>query len=162
VHTGYAGCSMKADAQTEAAVMAVLDEFNNAVVTRNLNKVLDLFTSDPDVFLLGSEAGERATGPQELESFFRRVFSREVAFSWAWKEWNFSASAKCSVAWVALDATVHMSGESEQGVTVKSAPYRITAVLERRSGQGGRGGKGGKGGRGARWLLAQYHGSEPA
>jgi hypothetical protein len=56
------------------------------------------------------------------------------------------------MAWVALDTTVHMS--SERGV--KSAPYRITAVLERR------GGRGGRGGRGARWLLAQYHGSEPA
>lgn len=124
--------------------MSVLGEFNNAVATRNLNKVLDLFTFDPDVFLPGSEAGERATGRDELESFFRRIFSRDVAFSWTWKVWI--VSAKGPVAWVALDATVHMSGE--QGV--KSAPYRITAVLERR------------GGRGARWLLAQYHGSEPA
>ena len=127
--------------------MAVLDEFNNAVTTRNLDKVLDLFKPDPDVFLLGSEAGESATGREELESFFRRVFSRDVAFSWTWKEWI--VSAKGQVAWVALDTTVHMS--SERGV--KSAPYRITAVLEHR---------GGRGRRGARWLLAQYHGSEPA
>lgn len=47
------------------------------------------------------------------------------------------------VAWVTLETTVNISGE--QGL--KSAPYRITAVLERRGG---------------RWLLAQYHGSEPA
>jgi hypothetical protein len=82
---------MKADAQTEAAVMAVPDEFNNAVATRNLNKVLDLFTFDPDVFLLGSEAVESATGREELESFFRRVFSRDVAFSWTRNEWIVSA-----------------------------------------------------------------------
>jgi len=132
---------MKADARTEAAVMAVLAEFNDAVATGNLNKALELFTSDPDVFLLASEEGEKATGREELESFFKRVFSRDVAYSWTWKEWI--VSAKGSVAWVALDARVHMS--SEQGV--KSAPYRITAVLERR---------------GEKWLLAQYHGSEPA
>jgi uncharacterized protein (TIGR02246 family) len=132
---------MKADLQTEAAVMAVLDDFNDAVATRNFNKVLGLFTSDQDVFLLASEAGERAIGREELESFFRRAFSRSAAYSWTWREWIVSASGP--VAWVALDATVHMS--DEQGV--RSAPYRITVVLERRGGK---------------WLLVQYHGSEPA
>ena len=132
---------MKADAQTEAAVLAVLDAFNTAVATGARDAVLDLFTPDPDVFLLASEAGERAIGRAELERFFSRAFARPVAFSWTWDAGIVSAAGP--VAWVALDATVHMT--SERGT--QRAPYRITAVLERR---------------GDRWLLAQYHGSEPA
>jgi ketosteroid isomerase-like protein len=132
---------VKATQDVEATVIAVLNEFNDAISARDLERVLALFAPDEDTFLMGSEAGEMATGPGELQELFRRIFARSGSFSWTWNSKLVSTAG--STAWVALDSVVHYSEASR----VRNLPYRITAVLEQR---------------GDKWLLAQFHGSEPA
>ena len=49
---------MKADAQTEAAVMAVLEQFKQAYAQRDLERLLALFAQEPDVVVIGTGADE--------------------------------------------------------------------------------------------------------
>ncbi len=131
---------MHADDAMEQQVLGVLGAFNDQLAARDLDGALGLFGSDPDVTLVGSEAGEIAVGPGELRAFFQRIFARAGTFRFEWRTCH--VSAESDVAWFFADAVAHYSGP--EGVA--SAPYRMTGVLTRR---------------GDRWLFAQYHGSEP-
>jgi ketosteroid isomerase-like protein len=131
---------MHADDAIEQQVLGVLGAFNDQLAVRDLDGVLGLFVSDPDVTLVGSEAGEIAVGPGELRAFFQRILARAGTFRFEWRTCRVSAEG--DAAWFFADAIAHYSGP--EGVA--SAPYRTTGVLTRR---------------GDRWLFAQYHGSEP-
>jgi ketosteroid isomerase-like protein len=69
--------------EVKSRVLEVLERFDELVSTKNLQALVE-FAPGEDVLLVGSEAGEVASGRQELEAFFRRVFARETSFSWEW------------------------------------------------------------------------------
>lgn len=127
------------DADTRSAVRAVLERFFHLVSTRDM-RVLAEFAPGDDVLLVGSDAGEIATGPQEIEAFFTRIFARPPTFSW--KSRRIHVSQAGDIAWFFADG--EMTVESAQGP--EKAPYRISGVLERIGDQ---------------WLWRQYHGSNP-
>jgi ketosteroid isomerase-like protein len=131
---------MKADAATEKAVMVILQNFNDALAGKQVEQLLSLFAPDADVFLLGSEEGEKAIGHRELEDFFRRIFSRFTAFYFEWK-WHL-VSMESSVAWVFTEGLVHAKTVDQ----TLEAPYRSTMVLVKR---------------GDKWLIMHAHGSRP-
>src|SRR5260370_15888085 len=57
---------MKADAQTEAALMATLEQFKQAYEQRDMEHLLALFAPDPDVILIGTGADEKCVGLAEI------------------------------------------------------------------------------------------------
>ena len=132
---------MKADPQTTAAVLAVLDELNEAYKQRNLERLLALFAPDSDMVFYGTGADEKRVGLTEMKTQAERDWSQSDSFFFDWG-WS-SVSAAGSVAWVAVDAIAHakMAGQEID------LPLRVTAVLEHR---------------GAQWLFVQLHGSLPA
>jgi ketosteroid isomerase-like protein len=123
----------------KSQVCEILERFNELVSTRDLD-VLAEFAPGGEVLLVGSETGEVASGRQELEAFFRRVFARENTFSWEWD--RLEVSHQGEVAWFFAEGQVVLSKPNEQ----RKSPYRISGVLQSRGG---------------RWLWRQYHGSEP-
>jgi hypothetical protein len=131
---------MKVDNETTSEILGILERFKEANVKRELSAMLKLFAKQSDVYLMGSEAGETATGPIELRAFFERLFSRPVIYDFEWK--SHSISKRDNVAWVRIDALVHVRGEVEE-----TKPYRITAVFEKSE---------------LGWVIMQYHGSEPS
>jgi ketosteroid isomerase-like protein len=130
---------MESDAEVRSQVRQALERFNELVSTQNPQVLADFAPGD-DLLLIGSEAGEVATGRQELEAFFARIFAREVIFSWEWERIDVSYAG--DLAWVFADGRAVLTSAHEQ----RKTPYRITGVLERH---------------GRRWLWRQYHGSEP-
>jgi ketosteroid isomerase-like protein len=130
---------MQSDAEVRSQVCEVLERFNDLVSTQNL-QVLAEFAPGDEVLLVGSDAGEVATGRQELEAFFARIFARDTTFSWEWDRIDVSHAG--DLAWFFAEGRVVLSTAKEQ----RRAPYRLTGVLERH---------------GERWLWRQYHGSEP-
>jgi ketosteroid isomerase-like protein len=132
---------MKADAQTTAAVLAMLDEFNEAYKQRDLQRLLALFAPDPDLVFIGTGADEKRVGLAELRTQVERDWSQSESLYWEWG-WS-SISAAGSVAWVALDAVGHARVAGQE----IHLPLRITAVLEQR---------------GAQWFMVQAHASLPA
>lgn len=132
---------MRADTETETLVRGTFDALSEMCAQRDLEGILALFSSDADVSLVGSEAGETARGPSELRSFFEQLFRRPGTFSFDWR--SREISARGDVAWFFADATaIYTEGEN-----VTTVPYRMTGILERENN---------------RWLIAHYHGSEPA
>jgi ketosteroid isomerase-like protein len=131
---------MQADAAVDSQVRAVLKRFNDLVFNRDL-QVLAEFAPGGEVLLIGSEAGEIASDRQELETFFKRVFSRQAAFSWEWERIEISHAG--DLAWFFAEGQVILTSAGER----RRAPYRVSGILQRH---------------GQRWLWRQYHGSEPA
>jgi ketosteroid isomerase-like protein len=74
---------MQSDADVQSQVRQVLERFNHFVSTKNM-QVLAEFAPGDAVLLIGSEAGEVASGRAELQAFFARIFAREATFSWEW------------------------------------------------------------------------------
>ncbi len=129
---------MKADAKTEAAVLAVLDKLAERYSKRDLDGVMALFAPDPDLVLVGTGADETRIGFDEARSQIERDFSQTDAVSM--KLDPRSVSAAGSVAWVVADVT----NRAEVGSQYVSIPMRVTTVLEQREG---------------RWLIVQIHAS---
>ena len=129
---------MQADAQTREEILLALGELRAAVSERRLEGALALFAPDADTVMIGSSPGEIARGPLEMRAFLEQVFDAEETIGWEWDD--VSVSACGDVAWLWLHGALMFDGRSDR-------PYRITGVLERRSG---------------RWLWTLFHGSEPS
>lgn len=133
---------MKADPQTEAAVLDVLDRFADYYYQRDFENLWRLFARDPDIVIIGTGADEKAIGPQETGPGYRRDFSQISSIS-AVRKWVGPVSAAGDVAWVASEWLVDWSiGESDSHGLV-----RRTFVLERRGGE---------------WLIVHSHASFPS
>lgn len=132
---------MKADQQTEAAAIAVLNGFSDAYVRRDLNELMSLFAPDADVVLFGTGPDERRVGLSEIQGQAERDWAQSDSSSFHWK-WH-AVSAAGSVAWLAAEGSI----EVKAGGHDVNLPIRLTCVVEKR---------------GDRWLLVQSHASVPA
>ena len=132
---------MRADAATERAVIAVLEDLGEALADGDVARFLGQFATDPDMVWLGSWEGERGVGLAGLERLLQRLLSAPVDYSFEWE--RRSVSAEGSVAWVIAEGSVHARGPDQD----LSSPYRLTLVLVNRAGK---------------WLILHSHGSEPA
>ena len=132
---------MKADAQTEAAVKAVLDSFAENYAKRDLEGVMALFAPDSDVVMYGTGADEKRVGPAEIRAQVERDWSQSEATSitYGWV----SVSSAGSAAWLAPD----ISFKAKVGGEELTLEGRLTNVLENRGGK---------------WLMVQGHFSLPA
>jgi len=129
---------VQADAQTREEILLALGEFRAAVSQRRIEGVLALLAPDADTTLIGASTGEIARGPIELRRFLEQLFDGPQAVGWEWDD--VSVSARGDVAWLWLEGALVLDGRSDRA-------YRISGVLERRSG---------------RWLWSLFHGSEPS
>ena len=132
---------MKADAKTEAAVMAVMNKFIEAFEKRDLDSGLALFAPDPDVVFIGTGGDEKCIGLAEIKAELKRAFtqSEQASIQLGWH----SVSAAGSVAWMAADAVIRAKVSGQE----ISFPVRFTTVMEQR---------------GDKWLVVQSHDSLPA
>lgn len=127
---------MKADAKTESAVMATVNNSFEAYAKRDVEGVLATLVPEPDVITIGTGADEKCIGLRETRQQLERDFAQSEAGSWEWG-WH-SVSAAGPVAWVAADVTIHARVEGKE----LSFPLRFSAVLVQH---------------GDRWLFTQQH-----
>jgi class 3 adenylate cyclase len=132
---------VKADAKTEAGVIAALDRLCETYGRRDLEGLLDLFVADPDTVLIGTGADERHMGLAGCRELVERdwVQSDEASLEYDW----ISVSAAGPVAWLSADAAFRGVIDGQEVVL----PGRLTCVL-RQQADG--------------WKFAQYHISLPA
>jgi ketosteroid isomerase-like protein len=128
---------VQADAATREEVLLALGEFRAAVTDRRLEGVLSMFAPDADATLIGSSLGEIARGPIGMRAFLETLFAQPQTVGWEWDDVSISCAG--DVAWLWLEGALVIDGRSNRA-------YRISGVLERRSG---------------RWLWTLFHGSEP-
>ena len=132
---------MRADAKTEAEVMAVVNQVKEAFNKRDLNSIPLLFAPDPDVIFYGTGADEKGIGLDGVKADWERAFAQSDASSMELL-WS-SVSAAGSAAWGAFDGFARVSVKRQE----ISFPIRFTMVLERRDGQ---------------WFIVQSHASTPS
>jgi hypothetical protein len=125
----------------EFAVRELLTELDESVRSRDLARTLDLFAPETEVLLLGSEAGESATGWDELVGFLTHLYSRPIRFGWAWD--RVEARARGEAVWFMAEGDVVEATDAGD----RRTPYRFTGVAIRVDD--------------LRLKLALIHGSEP-
>jgi uncharacterized protein (TIGR02246 family) len=130
---------MKADAQTEAAMVGMLDSFCSAFQARDAEAVMRLFAPDPDVVVVTSEE-PLLRGPDELEDFLRAYVQGSTTYSWTWD--HVEVSTADTVAWLLAEGTETAATQAGE----QKHPYRMAMVCEKRD---------------EHWLLLQVHGSSP-
>ena len=129
---------MHALAEAKWGVLTAVDALFDHIANGRHRETVGCFTDDPDVMLIGSEAGERAIGPEALSAFFAALYAEPYRVLFTLPERRVSAMG--NVAWVTGEGTYRLSTGGEE------RPYRLTAVLERRR---------------DRWLWQLFSGSEP-
>jgi uncharacterized protein (TIGR02246 family) len=132
---------MKANAKTEAAVLAVVDKFLQTYQKRDIEGLMSLFVPDKDQVMFGTGADEKRIGLDQIRYQAGRDFSQTdaLAFNLTWHQ----ISAAGSVAWLAAEGL----GQGESNGQKFEFPVRLTSVLEQRGDQ---------------WLLIQSHISLPS
>jgi ketosteroid isomerase-like protein len=132
---------MKANAQTEAEINAVLGELAEGYRVREMRRALACFAPDDDVVMYGTGVDEKRVGRREIqlqvERDWEQTESTELTYEWV------SVSGVDRVAWAAADATFRIRAGGE----AMALPARITLVLEKRGGT---------------WFIVQGHFSLPA
>lgn len=131
---------MRADARTEAEVMATLDKFIRAYQQKDLPGIMRLFAPDPDVVFYGNGEDEKSVGIEGIGEQAEHDWSQSAALLLELK-WS-SVSAAGPVAWLAADIEIHAGVGGMEMIL----PARLTAVLEHR---------------GEEWLFVQWHTSIP-
>ena len=131
---------MKANATTEAAVLEVMNKFNEFYVGRDIDRLMALFPPDDDQIMFGTGLDEKRIGRDQIRFQAERDWAQTeaLAFNFNWHQ----VSAAGSVAWVSAEGM----GQGQVGGQAIEFPFRMTAVLEHR---------------GDEWLLVQSHVSLP-
>jgi uncharacterized protein (TIGR02246 family) len=128
-----------ADAQSEAALLEILERFCSRFAARDADGVMQLFARDAYVVMVTSEEA-LLRGPDEVRAFLRRYVQGTTTYSWMWDRRDVSAAG--AVGWLLAEGAETVVAEDRE----EKHPYRMSMVCERRDG---------------RWLLLQVHGSSP-
>ncbi|MBA3401267.1 MAG: nuclear transport factor 2 family protein [Actinobacteria bacterium] len=130
---------MRADAQTEAALLEILEMFCSGFAAGDAKGVMQLFVPDADVVMVTSEEA-LLRGPDEVGAFLRRYVQGTTRYSWTWDCCDVSAAG--AVGWLLAEGTELAAAEGRE----EKHPYRMSVVCEKRK---------------SRWFLVQIHGSSP-
>jgi hypothetical protein len=127
-----------ATAEVKWQVLSAFSTLIDHIANGRVNETMAAFSDDADIAMVGSEAGERATGPEEVRAQFVSIYARPYRVLFDLQPGKVSAHG--NVAWLTAEGTYHLSTGDER------KPYRVTAVFERRRGK---------------WLWQLFSGAEP-
>jgi len=123
----------------EQAVLAKLDRLNALLFARDPGIIEELWC-DLGFVLYGSEEGETAETPAELQALFKSLFGRPYRLAWRWDRRRVTCQE--NVAWIVAEGRIEMIHPDR----VEHLPYRMTGVLQKIGGQ---------------WRWRLFSGSEP-
>ena len=125
----------------EAEVRRALGQFNDAAAAGDVKGCLALFEDRADILLVGSDKGEVFKGPAAMERWLTALL-RNNRFSWEMDRVDISHHG--DTAWAFVEG--RMVVKDPAGKLRFKAPYRFSAVLERR---------------GDGWAWRVFHGYAP-
>ncbi|MGI5247409.1 YybH family protein [Dactylosporangium sp. CA-139066] len=122
--------------------LEMVDRLGRAFLARDVEAALACFVPDDDITYVGSEAGESATGREEVRALLAGLFARDEAYTW--QATSATVHSLPGAAFVIAEAD---GAEHAPGGAVEPFPYRVTGLLSRRSS--------------GAWLWRAVQGSEP-
>lgn len=132
---------MEANAETKKEITKMLDKYANCYLNKDLDGLMSLFVSDPDLVAIGTGVDEWVNGSEELKTGFKRDLSQADDIRLVFDNITISSAGKA--AWVSGTMTMRALVDGEEVVL----PGRLTMVLEEKN-------------RG--WLFTHLHYSVPA
>ena len=100
-----------AGAQTETALLEILESFCSGFAARDAEGVLRPFAPDADVVMVTSEES-LLRGPDEIRAFLQRYVRGRATYSWMWDRRDVSASG--SVGWLLAEGTETAAAEGRE------------------------------------------------
>ena len=132
---------MKADIETENAVKNLLDRYTKAYAAKDLDKMMSLFSDDPDFVFIGTGEDEWVQGYEDLKKGFKRDFRQadeiDVGFE------NLLISSSQNVVWASMRMMMNAVVSGEEVIMVG----RLSIVAEKRDNE---------------WFIVHLHFSLPA
>lgn len=112
-------------------VKAVVERYNKALNAQDLKAVMDTFSSDPNIVLMGTGPGESYVGEEAIGGAYNQFFSAFDANSLNFNtEWIVTAS-RGNFAWFAATTTVESTLKNEK----KGRAFNISGTLEKEDGE---------------------------
>lgn len=143
--TGCQGPSPIPSASPETVQRDIREElarFSELSGASDLQGVLARFDDDPDILLVGSDAGEVFKGRAAMEAWLGKLYGSS-GFSWRMDRIEIGGHADTAWAFVEGHAVVT---KKETGAIRFTAPYRFSAVFVKRA---------------QAWKWRLFHGSAP-
>lgn len=127
--------------EAEAEIKVFLEKMFEVYEIKDLDKVMDMYTPDPDLIVYGTGKDEKCIGLDEIKDQLKRDFaqSESLRFSSKWVK----VSSEGNIAWFASDVMI----KAKVGGQKFTLPARITGVLKKHKGN---------------WRIVQEHYSLPA
>ena len=119
----------------------MLDKYAECYLNKDLDGLMSLFVSDPDLVAIGSGVDEWVKGPDQLKTGFMRDFFQANNIRMFFDKLTISAAG--NVAWVSGDMTMEAVIDREDVIL----EGRVSLVLEEKD---------------KKWLFTHLHYSVPA
>jgi ketosteroid isomerase-like protein len=124
----------------EPFIHAHLAEFARLIAARDM-AIVDALANPNGFLMLGSEAGERASGRAQIQALFQALFAKPYALAFDWPAPEVTVAG--DIAWVTAEGMMNVVHPDR----TLPMPYRMVGIFER-------------GPEGWAWRL--FSGSEPA
>jgi uncharacterized protein (TIGR02246 family) len=124
-------------------VQAVIDNYLRAQETKDMQLFSEVFAHDEDMVIIGTDTAEYLTGWQQVQMTFSQIFDSMDQIDIQVSDQSIKISQSGDVAWY---SDIEDFSFVSQGQTSNFNGWRVTGVLEKRSGN---------------WLIVQVHTSVP-
>ena len=114
---------MEVNEEVNKEILNILDKYAECYLNKNIDGLMSIFVSDPDLVAIGTGADEWVKGPDQLKAGFKRDFSQADNIRLFFE--NLTISALDKVAWVSGATNMQATINREEIIV----PGRVTLVL---------------------------------
>jgi ketosteroid isomerase-like protein len=119
------------DTKVNAEVKALVEQHNKALGAQDLKGVMDTYSSDPSIVLMGTGPGESYAGEEAIGGAYNQLFTRFDANTLTFKyDWG-SVGSKGNTAWFAVTTTIEGVVKNEK----KERVFNMSGTLEKVKGK---------------------------
>ena len=119
------------DTKVNAEVKALLEQHNKALSAQDLKGVMDTYSSDPNIVLMGTGPGESYVGEETIGGAYNQFFTRFDANTLTFKVDWVSVGSRGTVAWFAVTTTIEGVLKNEK----KERAFNMSGTLEKVKGK---------------------------
>lgn len=123
--------SKQAETRIGSEVNTILALHLQALSAHDLKGVMSLYSSNPDIFLMGTGPGEIYLGEEGIAGAYNQIFSRFKADSLTFKTDCVTAGSKGDVAWFAVTMTLSGTVNNE----LKAREFNMSGLLHKQKGK---------------------------
>lgn len=105
------------------SVLNTLDEYAEAYCAKDVERIMDLFSDEDEISVIGTGADELCSGGEQIRALFQRNFEEATAhhFEWDWR--HVTIAGDCAV--VATTLTIQLRVDNDE----IQVPLRWTVCL---------------------------------